>query len=263
MKKILLTGATGRIGKAFWDYADEKYSLRLTSRSLARLGDTGRHEAMQLDAADLDACQRACEGIHTVVHLAADPSGRAGFYESLLENNIKGAYNMFRAAKDQGCQRLVYASSIQVMAGYPLDVPGAVDRPTKPLNMYGVAKCFGESLCHYFGTVEGLSCIAVRIGNYEANPSPNPDVKDARNLSAFISIRDMNHLLEQCIETPDIPFGIVHGVSDNRFKRLDITSTRELVNYQPQDDAFTLFDTGLIYRQRWFDEVPGRKNSDA
>jgi len=258
MKKILLTGATGRIGKEFWQYAGDKYDLRVTSRSLERLGNPGRHEAMELESADLDACQRACKGIHTVIHLAADPSPQADFYGSLLDNNVKGAYNMFRAAKDQGCQRMVYASSIQVIEGYPLDVTGAVDRPTRPLNLYAVTKCFGEALCHYFSMVEGLSCIAVRIGNYEGNTPANSGIKDARNLSAFISIRDMNHMLEQCIETPDIQFGIVQGVSDNRFKRMDITSTRELIGYEPQDDAFVLFKTGLTYRDRWYKEAPNR-----
>ncbi len=252
MKKVLLTGATGRIGKAFWEYADEKYDLRLTSRNREKLGDTGRHEAMELNAADPDSCQRACEGIHTVVHLAADPSGRSGFYESLMDNNVKGAYNMFRAAKDQGCQRLIYASSIQVVSGYPLDVQARHDDAPKPLNLYAVTKCFGEALAHYFAMVEGLSSIAVRIGNYELN---GPSVgSDARQLSAFISVRDMNQMLERCIEATDVQYGIVQGVSDNRFKRMDITSARELIDYQPQDDAFVLFNTGIPYRDRWYEE---------
>jgi NAD+ dependent glucose-6-phosphate dehydrogenase len=261
MKKILLTGATGRIGKAFWEYADEKYDLRLTSRNREKLGDTGRHEAMELSAADPDSCQRACEGIHTVVHLAADPSGRSGFYESLMDNNIKGAYNMFRAAKDQGCQRLIYASSVQAVAGYPLDVQPRHDDVPKPLNLYGVTKCFGEALAHYFAMVEGLSSIAVRIGNYELN---GPSVgSDARQLSAFISVRDMNQMLERCIEATDVQYGIVQGVSDNRFKRMDITSTRELIGYEPQDDAFVLFESGIDYRDRWYEEAPNRRRDEA
>ncbi len=260
MKKILLTGATGRIGKAFWEYADEKYDLRLTSRNREKLGDTGRHEAMELNAADPDACQRACEGIHTVVHLAADPSARSGFYESLMDNNIKGAYNMFRAAKDQGCQRLIYASSVQAVSGYPLDVQPRHDDSPKPLNLYAVTKCFGEALAHYFAMAEGLSSIAVRIGNYELN---GPSVgSDARQLSAYISVRDMNQMLERCIEATDVQYGIVHGVSDNRFKRMDITSARELIDYQPQDDAFVLFDTGIPYRDRWYEEFDRTRSAE-
>ena len=32
----------------------------------------------------------------------------------------------------------------------------------------------------------------------------------------------------------------MHGVSDNRFKRLDLAHTRALLGYQPRDDAAEL-----------------------
>jgi hypothetical protein len=38
---------------------------------------------------------------------------------------------------------------------------------------------------------------------------------------------------------------IVHGISDSRFKRLDITSTRDLLGYAPRDDAFNIFGDHL------------------
>ncbi len=34
----------------------------------------------------------------------------------------------------------------------------------------------------------------------------------------------------------NLRFAILHGLSDNRFKRLDISDARELVGYDPQDD---------------------------
>jgi hypothetical protein len=54
-----------------------------------------------------------------------------------------------------------------------------------------------------------------------------------------------DQLLAQCIEAPDITFAIVHGLSENRFKRLDLTSTRDLLGYAPQDDAFAIFSETL------------------
>lgn len=35
---------------------------------------------------------------------------------------------------------------------------------------------------------------------------------------------------------------------------MDITSTREIVGYRPRDDAFSPFDTGIEYRERWYEE---------
>jgi len=84
-RRILLTGAAGRIASNVYAHARDHYWFRLADRSrdnLARL--TGEnHEVVALDIADLDACQAACAGIDTVVHLAADPSPQADFYGSL------------------------------------------------------------------------------------------------------------------------------------------------------------------------------------
>jgi nucleoside-diphosphate-sugar epimerase len=251
-RKVLLTGAGGRIGVAFREHVGSRYDLLLVDRDAARIGDPAGHEACVADVSDLAVCRQLCAGIDTVLHLAADPSTTADFYGSLLDNNLKGVYNIFRAAKDQGCRRVVYASSIQVIEGYPLDVQATPESPIKPMNMYAACKAFGEATAHYFAYAEGLSSIAVRIGAYEGN---RPQLAtDGRTLSAFVSKRDLSHLFVQCIEVEDVQFAIVHGVSDNRFKRLDITSTRAIVGYRPQDDAFRLAETGIQDTERWLRE---------
>ena len=60
-----------------------------------------------------------------------------------------------------------------------------------------------------------------------------------------MSERDLNQLLVRCIEAPDVQFAVVHALSNNRFKRLDITSTRDLLGYTPHDDAFEIFQADL------------------
>ncbi len=255
MRKVLLTGAAGRIGSAFRQAVGDRYTLRLVDRQTEKLVDTAEQEVIAADLADLDACQRVCQGIDTVVHLAGDAATTADFYGSLLDNNIKAVYNIMRAAKDQGCQRVIFASSIQVIEGYPLDIQARPEMPMKPMNLYAAAKGFAELMGHYFAYAEGLSCIAVRVGAFANNPGmQTPDGIDGRNLSAYVSARDLSHLLVQCIETPDLPFAILQACSDNRFKRMDITSARELVGYSPQDDAFEVFNVGIHNRERWYQE---------
>ena len=43
--------------------------------------------------------------------------------------------------------------------------------------------------------------------------------------------------MEKCIDIENLKWAVFHGLSDNRFKRLDISDARELVGYAPQDDA--------------------------
>ncbi len=119
-----------------------------------------------------------------------------------------------------------------------------MDMPLRPKNLYGVSKCFGEALASYFADVEGLSSIVVRIANFLTDPEALRGVS-ARDLSAFVSARDLGQLLVRCIETPNIPFAVVPAVSNNRFKRMDLMVARELLGYEPQDDAFVLADVGL------------------
>lgn len=255
MRNILVTGAAGRIGNAFRQHSGDRYHLRLVDRRANLLADAVPHEVVAAELADLAACQQVCQGMDTVLHLAGDASPAAGFYESLLDNNIKAVYNIFRAAKDQGCRRVIFASSIQVIEGYPLDVQARPDMPPKPMNLYAAAKGFGELLAHHFAYAEGLSSIAVRVGAFEHNPGmQTPDGLDGRNLSAFVSARDLCHLFVQCIEVPDLPFAIFQACSDNRFKRMDITNARELVGYTPQDDAFERFGVPILNRERWYSE---------
>ena len=252
-KRILLTGAAGGIGSAFSRSAASDYVFRLADRETASLmwAIAEGHEVCALDVADLEACQQACQDIDTVIHLAADANPQADFYSSLLHNNIQGTYNIFRAAKDQGCQRVIYASSAQVFEGYPPDVQAHPDSPLRPANMYGVSKGFGEAVASYFAHIEGLSSIAVRIGAYDVNGDASNWLRrqpNMRRLSEYVSERDLNQLLLRCVEAPGVQFAVVHGISDNRFKRLDITATQELVGYAPQDDAFEIFRADL---QAW------------
>ncbi len=239
LTNILLTGAAGRIGQSFREHTGDRYRLRLADRDIDRIGDPHGNEIFALDAADPAACLAACTGMEVVIHLAADPSPAADFYGSLFDNNIKATYNIFRAAKDQGCRRVIYASSIRTLEGYPQGAPLTPDLPVCPIDMYGASKCFGEATAHAFATSEGLSSIVIRIGTF--HPQWGERNASAAGLSRIISKRDMSQLLARCVETPDIPFAIVHGLSDNRIKRLDITSTKALLGYAPQDDGFELY----------------------
>jgi len=66
-----------------------------------------------------------------------------------------------------------------------------------------------------------------------------------RELATYIGGCDLHQLLLRCIEVPDFRFAIAHGLSKNRFKRLELTSTRDLLRYEPQDGAFTIFTETL------------------
>ena len=117
-RKVLLTGAAGRIGRFFHNAYTDVYDFSLTD--IVEPAETKGAPFAQVDLSDFDAVRPLCDGIDTVVHLGADPSMDAP-WESLLPNNVVATYNVFESARQAGCRRVVYASSINAVLGYPRD----------------------------------------------------------------------------------------------------------------------------------------------
>jgi NAD(P)-dependent dehydrogenase (short-subunit alcohol dehydrogenase family) len=234
-RRVLVTGAAGRIGSYFAQNSHQKYDLCLMVQQMdedsSAIEEFG--EVVTANLGDLDALKQICAGIDTVLHLAGNPDA-SQTWNSVLENNIVGTYNIMVAAKAANCRRVIYASSIHAVSGYPPDVQVKTSEPVNPGDLYGVSKCFGEALGRYLATQEGLSVIALRIGGFQ--PPETAQKPDLKFMSAWVSQRDLNQLIEKSIDAEGLQFAILHGLSDNHFKRLDISDARELVGYAPQDD---------------------------
>ena len=236
-RRVLVTGAAGNIGSYFAEHSEGKYDLRLMVRGdEARIEDIRPFgEVVEADLADLPRLKEVCVGIDTIVHLAGDPDP-SSLWADLLQTNIIGTYNVFAAAKTAGVRRVVYASSIHAVTGYPNDVQVKTSEPVNPGDLYGVTKCFGEALCRYIAEQEGVSAIALRIGAFQPLETVESE-KGMAFLDGFVSKRDLNQLVHRCIDAEDLNFAIFHALSDNRFKRLDITDARVRVGYAPEDDS--------------------------
>src|SRR5215212_592593 len=166
-RRVLVTGAAGNIGSYFAEHSHNRYDLRLMARNDGEAKEVRQYgEVVVGELDDLENLKGFCRGIDTVVHLAADPSPDA-VWDSLLENNIVGAYHMMVAAKSAGCRRLIYASSIHAVSGYPADVQVKTVDPVNPGDLYGVTKCFGEAMGRYLAEQEGVSAICLRIGAFQ------------------------------------------------------------------------------------------------
>jgi UDP-glucose 4-epimerase len=236
-RRVLITGAAGKIGSYFAERSHERYDLVLLDRKLdpdmrKRLEPFG--DLVEGDITDLARMKEVTKGVDTVVHLAGDPRPGAT-WDSLLPANIIGTYNVMIAAKAAGVRRFIYASSIHAVSGYPTDVQVKTSEPVNPGDLYGVSKCFGEALGRYMAEKEGLSCIAIRIGGFQPVETARAE-GGIGMLDAWVSRRDLNQLIERCIDVENLKFAILHGLSDNAFKRLDISDARELVGYDPVDD---------------------------
>jgi len=238
-RRILITGAAGRIGSSLTPRLASGHDLRLghlRDEDTSAIAEHG--ELVELDLLDLDQLRAACDGIDTVVHLAASPAATTP-WDVARDVNIIGTYNLFAAAIDAGCRRVVFASSIHAVSGAPPGRQVRTDDPVSPGDVYGVSKCFGEAMASYAASQHGLSAICIRIGAFQ--PRERAEEADALPLmNAFVSERDLCQLIARAIAVEDVGFAIVHGLSANRFNRLDLSSTIDLLGYEPVDDFTAL-----------------------
>lgn len=236
-RTVLVTGAAGNIGSYFAENAHQKYQLRLMvqerDEDAAKLEAWG--EVVEGNLGDLETMKGFCQGMDTVLHLAAFASPDT-VWQDVLNTNITGTYHAMVAARAAGCRRLIFASSIHAVSGYPADVQVKTNEPVNPGDLYGVSKCFGEALGRYMAEQEGLSVIVLRIGAFQPLSAARKE-KALGMMDAFVSQRDLQQLIEKSIAAENVKFAILHGLSNNRFKRLDISDARELVGYDPVDDA--------------------------
>ncbi len=239
MKKVLITGGLGKIAKHFVQNFEHKYEITVADIVTSDGIFTDNVRIEKVDLMDFSVCSKLCEGIDTVIHLAAivDPISES---DEILNTNIKTTQNIFKAAVQATCKRLIFASSAQTIESYPTDIQVNKNMLVKPKNIYGVSKCFGEALAAYHAHNNGISAICLRIGAYEF-PQDFTEM-NARDLSAFLHPDDFNQLLIGCIETENIQYEVLNAISDNRYKRLDITESIEKVGYRPKADAFELFE---------------------
>ncbi len=236
-RRVLVTGAAGRIGSYFAALNSERYQLRLMVRgdepNRSSIEEFG--EVVQCDLSDLQGLRACCADIDTVVHLAADHRTYAT-WEELLPNNIVGTHNLFESAKLSGCRRVIFASSVQAVNSYPQGTLLQPDFPVNPNNLYGASKCFGEALCRVYSN-QGMSTIVLRIAAYETYESMRRPGFNAP-LSAFVSHRDLTQLIGLCVDDLRLQFAVFYGLSNNKPCIGDLTNARLLIGYNPIDNIF-------------------------
>tara|TARA_B100001105_G_C22384432_1_gene441167 strand:+ start:1379 stop:2122 length:744 start_codon:yes stop_codon:yes gene_type:complete len=244
MKKIMITGATGDVGRSLCDsLSDCGYDLLTCART--QLTDWP-HPFEAFDITDLEAFTQKLKGVSVLVHLASQREPSAGF-EDLVGPNIRGSYNAFEAALRSDVQRVVFASSVNVSNGLTQEQPLS-DEVICPSNLYGASKAFGESLARYYSQTHGISCICLRMGwtlplaeSKKQLSDPPFDSSLARKV--YLSAEDFAQLVQRVIEAPeDLRFGIFNALSNNRQKLLDISLAQSKLGYKPKHDAYAILD---------------------
>jgi len=163
MTTALVTGATGLVGshlvERLLEHGDRVRALvRPTSET-----DFLKEREIELfygDLGDRAGLRRAIEGIEIVYHCAARPP-LGGTYQEFFRDNVAGTENVLEAALQEGVERFVHVSTVDVY-GYDHH-DGADERtPLRPDGLYSRSKIEAERIAMRYYEKYGLPITILR-----------------------------------------------------------------------------------------------------
>jgi len=228
-KKILVTGAGGRIGSIICPMLFKTYDLRLLDTM--KLKASNNEEIITGDIRDSKILQSAMEDVDAIVHLAAIPD-EDDFYTKLMPINIEGIYTLLEAARRNGIKKIIFASTCQISFGYPNSTFVTTDMAVRPNNLYACSKIFGEAICRYYSDKFGISIICLRIGYFQNYDSEF--LQDSEVQKKWCSPKDLVQIIEKSIES-NLKYGVFFAISNNKNRIWDIEDAKQKLGYDPID----------------------------
>jgi uronate dehydrogenase len=228
MKKLVLTGAAGRLGSYLREPLTKLCDELVSTDLVDDLGKLYPGESyVKADLTNLDAMIDLLKDADMVVHFGA--IGDEAAWDDILQSNIIGAYNVWEAAYRNGVKRVVYASSVHAVGMHLKTDTIGLDAPHRPDTYYGLAKCFCEDLASLYWDKRGVESVCMRI--FSCAQATN-----ARSIGTWLSYDDLIHMVERSIDSPVVGFTVVYGISNNDRAVVDNSKAGHL-GYRPKDNA--------------------------
>lgn len=160
---ILITSAASLLSQSLAEVLAAGHTVRLTERAMTR----SEHEFVLCDLGHDASTHLLARGMDAIVHVDAPLAGMdAG---GQIDQSARCTYNLLLAAAAEGVKRVVYLSTLELMAAYDgyLYEPHWRPRPTTApptLNKY-----LGESTCKEFARDGKVGVTVLRLA---ADASP-------------------------------------------------------------------------------------------
>lgn len=228
MKKLVLTGAAGRLGSYLREPLAALCDTLVSTDIADDIGTLYPGEAyIKADLAQMDQIAPVLEGADMVIHFGAIVDEKP--FEELLGPNFVGSYNIWEAGYKAGVRRIVYASSIHAVGMHLKSDFIGTDAEHRPDTFYGLAKCFTEDLGRMYWDKRGMESVHLRILSCA-------QVNNTRALGSWLSYTDLIQLVTRAIDTPSVGFSIIYGVSNNDRVPVD-NAKASFLGYRPVDNA--------------------------
>ena len=229
MKKVLITGASGKVGRVLSRTWNGTYDLTLFD--VVQSPPTSRGRVLRSDVNDINSVRDSLQGVSVVVHLAIGGNIEDS-WEQVAPIAFTGTWAVFQAAAEAHCERVIFASSVMI------DVA-----PSRP---YSASKLWAEKLASRYAQLAGLSIICLRLGACAGYSDPVLSI-GSRQLSHVLTYTDMARLFTCAVEAPaSLRYGVYYGISNMKHPRMPMMPTRDALGFQPGDDVHALAWKSLL-----------------
>jgi nucleoside-diphosphate-sugar epimerase len=216
---IVLTGATGRLGAPVHrTLLEAGKNVRATDRIRAI---SSTRPVIKANLLDPVSCRRILQDAKVLVHLAyrREPYGYPnGYPHRTFDDHIRLNRTVFLAACQAGVKKIIFSSSIQVVARQlplvsasqpPRYLPLDENSPPEPDNWYSLAKRCSEEMLAMLRRQYGIDYVILRFPSlFNTVPLLHPERVQGRLSEghSYLSYRDAANLVLKIIDA-DLPGG--------------------------------------------------------
>ena len=230
--RVLLIGAAGRVGRVLTRELTGKHDLLLAD--CTPLPDP---RFVPLDVLDVQRARQVVPDCDAAIFLSIvdGPSAGGGnslqYAEAAFDVQVKGVYNVLRAAADAGRTRVLYASSLSAVSAYPEGEFITSGHRHRGGGVYGITKGIGEDLCRQAHEERGLSVTILRLGYFYQVATPLRHVVKPHIMVHELDVADA---FRRVLTQPNPPYSLLHIVSDSPRRTWDIETARDLYGWRPR-----------------------------
>lgn len=237
-QRVLITGAAGEVGTALWQAWEKQDAYTLTLMDINPIVEA-ESRVVAADIRDSAAMQTLCRDQDVLVHLAYVRQDSLGKNPGEV-SDIGASMTLFEAAREQGVQKIVYASTNHVSGwNERLNSPPrfSTGDQFRPDGWYGAMKGMAEIAGRYLVDAHDMRFISIRIGSFNGTSEPS----GIRHCSTLLTPRDCVQLFGVAVDYDGpVKYLITYGRSANsdgyQQSYLDISGAVEVLGYQPQDN---------------------------
>lgn len=171
MKKIVVTGSSGRIGSAIAQVLSKEFQV--TGIDIAE----GRHTTLIADILDKTRLSKAFEGCEAVIHAAAFHAPHVGRVkdEEFMRVNVEGTKTVAILTKTHGLRKIIFTSTTALYgyASQAEEKASWIDEKTKPepKTIYHRSKLECEEFLKGFAKENYIPVVSIRMSRCFPEPA--------------------------------------------------------------------------------------------